>query len=411
MTLGAAAVTITTVNSNSGTYLTFTAPRARVQPPKITLDDAGVLQVARGLLDDALVELKEAIPGMAVTDENAREVYRLLHQIGKTQMWTIFTSPRMMQALQDFWRSAMPFARNPKFSPPLVICAGAQGSMLPIEYLPLFDINPPDDVRDRAGLVRACRNIVGFSCVVQRSFIDLPAPQGTVMRPGTQGRVPVRFFYHEGLRGAERELEWFRDLSDYVDVVGPYPAAADGGPSLGAQIHNPALLLTGAPGPSADGVQHFACHCYATAAEPLENEISLRGSGQSFRVTLRTLLREVSSHFGEPGRPAEMPLVVMNACGASRMSSTGALSFPWFFLKNENRGFVGSNVEVPDDIAAEFAIAFYTRFIRQREPFGLAFHQARHHLLNRYGNPLGISYSAYGNPDLRIGEFPGVTHV
>jgi hypothetical protein len=110
-------------------------------------------------------------------------------------------------------------------------------------------------------------------------------------------------------------------------------------------------------------------------------------------------------------RPHGMPLVTMNACGSSRMAATSALSFPWLFLRNGNRGFIGSDAEVPDDVAAEFCTALYERFIVRRQPLGVAIHGARNHLLNQYGNPLGIAYSAYADPDLHVCPVPEEHHT
>lgn len=399
-----AAVTIRTVRSNSATYLTFQAARRTVPDLHVTLDDDGVLREGRTDLDLALIDLKNAIPGMELTDANAPEVYRLLRQIGMRQMWMIFRRPAVIGDLQRFWRSALPFALNSSLPPPLVECVGELGAMLPIEYLPLFSLEPPDAVRSRADLIRACRNIVGFSCVVRRSFVTLPVVQGVILRLDAGGRLPVRFLHHDGLPGAELELGWFTNTaSEHVEMVGPYPTGADGGPSLSDQIHDPSLSLTGVPGQTPDGIQHFACHCYATSDKPLENEIELSGGGRTLRITLKELINDIADHFGRDVRPPEMPLVVMNACGASRISAASALSFPWFFLKNDNRGFVGSDIEVPDDIAAEFSTVFYTHLILARKPLGLAFHLARNHLLTKFGNPLGICYSAYADPDLWVG--------
>jgi len=409
VTRSRAAVTIRTMRSSSGTYLTFQAARADVPDLRVTLDDDGVLREARADLDLALIALKNAILGVEVTDADAPEIYRLLRQIGLRQMFMIFSRPAVIRDLLGFWRSALPFALNPSPPPPhpsppppLVECVGELGAMLPIEYLPL-SLEPPDAVRSRADLIRACRKIIGFSCVVRQSFVTLPVAQGSTLRPGTRGRLPVRFLHHDGLPGAELELAWFTGTaSEHIEVVGPYPSGLDGGPSLSDQIHDPSLSLTGAPGRTPDGIQHFACHCYATSDKPLENEIELSGGGRTLRLTLGELITDIAGHFNRGRRPAEMPLVVMNACGASRISAASSLSFPWFFLKNDNRGFVGSDIEVPDDIAAEFSTAFYTHFILARMPLGRAFHVARNHLLAKFGNPLGISYSAYADPDLRV---------
>ena len=388
MTRAGAAVTVRTVRSHYGAYLSFRAARPDVPELRVTLDDDGVLREARAELDRALTALKNAIPDLTVSDADAPEVYRRLRLIGLQQMFMIFSRPRIIQDVQDFWRAALPAGPAP-----LIQCVGDLGALLPIEYLAIGSLQPPETIRGRAGLIAACRQFLGFSAVVQRSFLSLPVPLGTGLRTGADGRLPLRFFRHDDLPGADRELAWFTGVAaDRVALAGPHPGDPDE-PTLSARLAEP----------GADQVQHFACHCYATSDKPLDNEIELSGGGRTVRVRLRDLIADTAEHLSRsPTRHTEMPLIVMNACGASRIAATGALSFPWFFLKNGNRGFVGSDIEIPDDVAAEFSATFYARLVLARQPLGTAFLTARNHLLRRYGNPLGICYSAYADPDLRM---------
>jgi hypothetical protein len=395
-----AAVTIRTSRSGPATRIVFSAARRRVRNVAVTLPDTEVLAEARKSLDSRMVELKDAIPGIKVADREAEGVYDALFRNGMLQMLLIFGNRDVLLEIQDFWRRAIP-VRDPR-NPPLVQCVGDPGAFLPIEYLPVFVPPGAARVRSRAQLVDACRSFVGFSCVVRRSFRSVPVAQGGALRLDRNGRLPVRIFLHDGLPGAVTERRWFEAATDRVDVQA-YPGEESDGPGLSDQIWDPAVGLNGATGRMPDQIQHFACHCYATAAAPLENEIEVSGGGRTERVRLDDLGIDLTArHFSRGRRPARMPLVVMNACGASRMAGGGALSFPWLFLRNDNRGFIGSDIEMPDDVAAEFSAAFYTRFIRWREPLGRAFHGARDQLLSTFGNPLGISYSAYADPDLRI---------
>jgi hypothetical protein len=43
------------------------------------------------------------------------------------------------------------------------------------------------------------------------------------------------------------------------------------------------LLLSGGRRDLPDQIQHFACHCYARANRPLDNEIELSGGGSGWR--------------------------------------------------------------------------------------------------------------------------------
>ncbi|MEV4348531.1 CHAT domain-containing protein [Actinoplanes sp. NPDC049596] len=370
------------------------------------MPDAGTLAEARKSLDQRLADLKDALPKLEVADEDAAEVYHRLRGIGMLQMFLIFRTRDNVLAVQKFWRSAVP-VRHPRF-PPLVECVGELEALLPIEYLPVFVPTGERRVGNREQLVEACRDFAGFSCIVRRSFASAPVPQDLVLRLGAQGRLAVRFLYHDGLPGAELELRWFTETAaSHVEVEGPFPTGRDGGPSLSDQIWDPRSSLSGETGRRPDQIQHFACHCYAGTGDPLGNEIELQGGGRTVGIRLDELGADLTDrHFSRGDRAAEMPLVVMNACGASRVAASSSLSFPWLFLNNDNRGFIGADIEVPDDLAAEFSAAFYTRLILRREPLGAAFHQARHHLLTEFGNPLGLTYSAYADPDLRIAAEP-----
>ncbi|MDX3022916.1 hypothetical protein [Streptomyces acidiscabies] len=100
-------------------------------------------------------------------------------------------------------------------------------------------------------------------------------------------------------------------------------------------------------------------------------------------------------------RTYELPLVVMNACGSGRMRAPGSTSFPYLFLGNRNRGFIGAETEIPDDIAAAFSRALYERFLILCIPLGRAVLESRLHLLR---NPLGLTYAAYADLVVRGGH-------
>ncbi|MFD0524066.1 hypothetical protein [Paractinoplanes durhamensis] len=242
----APAVTIRTVRANDGLYLHFHAARPGCADLRITLDDETVLRAARTDLDQRLTALKDELSGMEVTDADAAEVYRRFWQIGNRQLFLIFHR-RVAAELTRWWRSALPAARNPRFVP-MIECVGELGAMLPIEYLPLLDPRPAD-VRTRADLVRACRNVVGFTAMVRRSFGNLPVPQNITLRATEHGRLPVRFFQHDGLPGARLELKWFTTAAEQHAQVTTFPTAETDGPTLADQISAPCPAAGGTPTP------------------------------------------------------------------------------------------------------------------------------------------------------------------
>jgi hypothetical protein len=77
------------------------------------------------------------------------------------------------------------------------------------------------------------------------------------------------------------------------------------------------------------------------------------------------------------------------------------VSFPEFFLDQESLGVVGTLCDISDDVAAHFAAVFYEALLRGRT-VGEAMYDARWHLMDRHRNPLGLLYTFYGNPDLKV---------
>ncbi|GAA1414528.1 hypothetical protein GCM10009601_02490 [Streptomyces thermospinosisporus] len=402
-------VSVRVMTTREATTLDFTARRPGVPPLSVTLVGSDALTRARHELDRELTRLKDDLPSLAVEDDKDLDrVFQRLHSLGRSLLFTLFgPRPTVLKGLQSFWRQAVPFARNPALPPPLVECAGPGDSFLPLEFLPLSDIAPGPRIDNRAEFVTACSTFAGFSCIVRRALLPAPIRGGTgatALSTGPQGRLPARFLYYEDLDGAMTELAWFTGAAHaHVDLEGPYPHEANGEPTLAEQIFDPRLLLDGARRALPDQLQHFACHCYTRSDDPLAAEIELSGAGHHSRTTLRTLGADlVALAVSHDERDFELPLVTMNACGSGRMRAQDAPSFPYLFLMNGNRGFIGTETEIPDDVAAAFSQAFYERFLIRRIPLGRALLESRRHLLHTLGNPLGLSYAAYADPDLHV---------
>ncbi|MBU2662691.1 CHAT domain-containing protein [Actinoplanes bogorensis] len=386
--------------------LEFSIPARTWRPRRkllLKMPAPGRVLEARATLDRLLVELKDSIPKLEIADADAADVYEMLRRTGMLMMLLLFDQAEDIDKIQQFFTRAM--ADRPGATPPLIECVGDIETLLPIEYLPLFVPRRTRRIANRAGLVEACRHFAGFSCVIRRSFAEAPVAQGRTLEPGAEGRIPVRFLRHDGLPGAAAELAWLTGPArEHVEIERAYPSGDENEPGLVDLIWDPALSLTGAAGREPDQIQHFACHCHTRADDPLGNEIELSGDGRTVVTRLDDLGIELTDRrMTRAARTGNMPLIFMNACGASRMAATSALSFPSLFLHgNRNRGFIGSDVEVPDDVASEFSAAFYTAFILRRRPLGESVHHARNHLLARFGNPLGLGYAAYADPDLHI---------
>ncbi|WP_331741646.1 CHAT domain-containing protein [Streptomyces sp. NBC_01006] len=391
--------------------------RNGTQPFRATLTRQRALDEVREALDVGLLRLKEILPPLVDSDskvvgpdsesDRLNRAFDALYRLGCRLFFILFGSQEdVINGLEDFWNDALPFGRNPRLPPPLVECIGDKDAFLPLEYLPLFSMTPPSVITCRDDFVKACRSLVGFSCMVRRAMLPAPQRGGIELQSTSDDLLPMRYLYFEHLKGAQEELKWLSSAAAHrVQIEGPYPNSAGGVPSLSLQIFDPTLLLTGNHRNLPDQIQHFACHCYTAMTSPLDNEIQLSGGGHELQLTLGTISEDLVALGARAKRNFELPLVVMNACGSARMQSASALSFPDLFLQNGNRGFVGSDIEVPDDVAAAFSKALYERFLLYRLPLGRSLLGARDHLLNRFGNPLGIVYSSYADPQLHVRPF------
>lgn len=397
------------VHRAESTHIVFHARNDTPPDLSVDLSQQGVMDEARRGLDADLLDLKDLLEEVAtdleVVDRDVPKVFEVLHRIGTGLGFLLFgCQAKTIQGLETWWKTALPHGRNPDLRPPLVECIGDEETFLPLELLPLFQ-GYSKTPRSRAEFIVECRNLVGFSCMVKRSMLlDAPIPTGLCLETTPGGRLPLRFLQHDDLEGARKELGWFTsEAAHRVEVDGPYPYGDTAAATLVEQIYDPRRSLAGELRNIPDQILHFACHCYATLDSPLDNAIELRGGGQELRVKLRTIgadLYELRSRLGRDS--CEMPLVVMNACGGARLHATSALSFPRLFLKNGNRGFIGSEIEVPDKLAAEFSKALYEPFLLRQLPLGRSVLEARNRLLDKYGNPLGIAYAAYADPQLHV---------
>ena len=228
-------------------------------------------------------------------------------------------------------------------------------------------------------------------------------------------KLKVRLFQHAGLDGTKDELEFFSG-SSWAELRGPWPGElldpAQFTDGLAGQLWKARVSASEIDEEVSDQIQHFSCHCNTEPDDYQEHSLYLAHKKDSWfdrtfsrssqrRVTIGDLERK----FGRfPERHSETrPLIFFNACGSSRLTASGVTSFPDIFLEIGNRGFIGSETKVPDRFAAAFAKQFYWNLIRGA-PLGEAIYKARWRLLKDIYNPLGILYSAYADPNLKVAK-------
>lgn len=396
-------VCIKTLSTADATRVEFSAGRRNVPAMTLTLEGRDRLERAIEEVDEGLRNFKRELSGREISDADLRKSYEVLEDLGDTLWYVLFgNSEGIIHAIKDFWESALPPVWDQGAEPPLIECVG--NWPFPVDYLPILGNSSADSAGSRAELLDCFRTFVGFSCQVQRKMLIPQSMAALMLSLDGDGKIPVRYLHHDSLRCATEELSWFRSAARHVRLEGPYP---DGecAVSLAKQIFDPRVLLSGSLRATPDQIQHFACHCYTTAHSPLDSEIELHGSGASDSKKLKEIGKDLS-RLGRtsPVREYELPLVFLNACGSARMGADSAFSFPRLFLDNGNRGFIGTEIEMPDSVASAFSRNFYERFLNWGMPLGRAMLETRRHLLYAYGNPLGIAYVSYADPELSAGS-------
>ncbi|HEX2744866.1 MAG TPA: CHAT domain-containing protein [Streptosporangiaceae bacterium] len=287
------------------------------------------------------------------------------------------------------------------------------GEYLPWEWL---------GTRDRASdYISEARTTLGFAAVIYRRVTHSEAS-----RPGDQERLrsgaaadvldaqpvlPVRFFRNPELERTRVEYRFFQ-YNDDIELTGPLPELAPGGElSLADQLVDPGYQVPGFPHKRPDQVVHLSCHHEAKGNPETASAFALLMSESvlSFgkeddpgqEISLDSLGEELEEAENREDITAHRPLIFFNACRGSFYPFTTE-SVVGVLLRNGNRGMVSTAVRVPDDAAAELGQFFYERLLDGDCSVPEALLYAKWKLIYLRACPLGILYSYYGRPDLRI---------
>jgi CHAT domain len=340
------------------------------------------------------------------------EILRKLISVGGGISSQLFRTAEDRFAIQDFFRRACPAwlrSGTDGYCPPLVQIASSMENSIPLEFLPIFDAEPPPPSNTIQGLSEMCSRFPAFSSVVHRSLFEAVGGASEIELNNVD-KLRVRVFQHAGVKAAQAGYKLLSAVST-LEVLGPWPEARlmqkQFVQDLATQLWNGSGLPEAEPAFSRDHIHHFACHC--DTEQPNSDSYSLclahKGnnlfSWQNERWATLKELHEAIAGFKRRTSTEIGPLVFLNACGGSRMTPNGVTSFPRFFLNNNNCGVIGTETPIPDTFATMFADEFY-KTLMQGQKTGGALFTARWSLLKRHNNPLGILYSAYGNPDVHI---------
>jgi len=323
-----------------------------------------------------------------------------LHRTGKFFFFNLFAnnSPQIYQALLRYLKPRLYHGFSPEQPPAIIELDCELSDFLPLEFLVLpslqkLTIATVDDLEKAAMLV------LGFSFVVNRTSSRFPLSHKA--RLENWPKLPIKFFADMSLKGVQSELKLFKWNNTLFDLDGPWPTVRIQSfeEKLAFHLWHPHLNFQNSPKDKIDQVHHLSCHC--DTSHPLSAYHCL-----SLTCDQKVMIRDLEAKFLDfsifSSRRQDLPLIFLNACSSSRLDPDSVTSFPELFLfKNKNCGFLGNETVVPDEVAQIFTKMFYFFLLRGCN-LSTAIHLARWMLLRRYKNPLGILYTLFGNPDMRV---------
>ena len=154
------------------------------------------------------------------------------------------------------------------------------------------------------------------------------------------------------------------------------------------------LLQTALDPASGDKLLYLYCHAVSSNTNPDDSHLVLSGDE---RVTLGGL----SASAPTSDVLGSHPLVFVNACESGDLSPNFYDGFVPYFLGKGARGVIGTECKTPGYFASEWAKAFFDRFFAG-ERLGDAVLAVRRQFLAEHGNPLGLLYGVYCDPDTRV---------
>lgn len=299
--------------------------------------------------------------------------------------------------VSEICRSSSPSWKTSS-NPVVIATEGDLSRFLPLEFLPLFDLSDWPPCTDQDTLDEAVRRFPGFSAVIKREFQNVEISQDPVLQ--NNPKLHLKCFVEDTLPGAGLELDFFKANAHSIDFDGPWPVSelSDFPKELAGYLQRSDQTFNGVIRSPGDQIQHFVCHCYTDERVPSDSALRLSNSNTATIAELQASL-DLPDH---TTAPTFGPLIFLNACGTARMDPMSAASFPRFFLRdNHNRGFIGTETNIPDQFAADFSKCFYSGLLKGLS-LGQAIYEAKWAMLRQAKNPLGILYTFYADPDMAL---------
>ena len=344
--------------------------------------------------------------GLDCSLADAGRAINVLHEFGRA--FLLHLLPNKAALIVRFFETAFAKARRARFDAPdaPLVQLDTPGCYVPFGILPLLGCLPPGKILSKADLVAKCQSFLGFSSIITHGTSN---ERSTNLTLAASPRLHVKFFYNAGLQGARRELETLRRHGKHISIDGPWPGARKRGARNKAEEQLANILffiskgLKGRPCNPASQVHHFSCHCDRNADQ--EHLFGLQGpDGETMQILVEPLSAAaftLKTMHPDLAQTQAMPLAFLNACGTGVSLATDYTNFVSFFASTNHRAVVATEATVPDDYAAALSGQFYAGLIEGLSS-GQALHRAKCRLLGTRQNPLGLLYTYYGEPDLKL---------
>jgi CHAT domain-containing protein len=299
---------------------------------------------------------------------------------------------------------------------PLIEVLGGEDILF--ECLPVFLAPKPIASNDARRYLSTCmRQFLGMSVIVRRTHLSRMCGDLRLLSTPGSG-IPIKFFQYapngsrplisffrySSLDGVTAEKKFLLDFEKRgkIDFEGPWPMAGATLTGFVNALLRPNLTFSGTTKAIPDQIHHFSCH-FESKEDGNDSVFRFRGSETGEIVVKVGDIKDaqVREDLGDPNYLTVIPpLAIVNACSTAR--DRGLSSLHEMFSRT-HRGMMGTEIDIPDEVAAELSKELYEQLLRGN-PLGLSLLKARQHILDKYCNPLGLVYTLHANPDLRIAQ-------
>jgi hypothetical protein len=247
----------------------------------------------------------------------------------------------------------------------------------------------------RSGSVVSLGQVLGFAFIVQRNVRGSAPVGGTIE---FSDKLGIDIYADGRLEAVEQEIGFFESGNlAHFDASVQWPS------TYGQDAAR--VLVSRLVSRRNTQFHHYACHCNTEDEDAWKHCLDFALAEGQNRVqlplqNLRNVLGQLLSE--QDTRVSNRTVTFLNACGSAVVSPFNRGSFADLFLEwFGHAGFIGAEYDLPEAFASEFARVFYANLLKFGH-LGLALFRTRWFFAKKYNNPLGLFYSLYADPDLRL---------